>query len=278
MLPFSARRIIESALDEDLGLGDVTTSAVVPVGLDLRAAAVARERLVVCGSEIAAHVFWRLEGELVVEIKTPDGDTAEAGQAICEVSGSAAAILAGERVALNLLQHLSGIATTTREYVDAVAGQATFICETRKTTPGLRELEKFAVRCGGGRNHRASLADCVLIKDNHIALCGGVAAAIVRARSNAPHTATIDVETDTLEQVAAAADAGADVILLDNMDANTVAAAVALVAGRSVVEVSGGVTLDQVGAYASAGADVVSIGALTHSRKWVDIGLDYIGR
>ena len=190
MIPFSARRVIETALEEDLGLGDVTTSAVVPPAGECRVAVVAREPLVVCGGEIAAHVFWRLDPDLNVELALADGAAATAGERVLYVAGRAQPILAAERTALNLLQHLSGIASATRTYVERLRGTSTVVCETRKTTPGLRELEKYAVRCGGGRNHRASLADCVLIKDNHIAVAGGITAAATagagRARPTSP--------------------------------------------------------------------------------------------
>ena len=176
MIPFSARRVIETALEEDLGLGDVTGSAVVPAASACRVAVVAREALVVCGAEIAAAVFWRLDADLNVELSLADGAAAGPGDRVLYVSGPTRPILAAERTALNLLQHLSGIATTTRSYVERLRGTAAAVCDTRKTTPGLRELEKYAVRCGGGRNHRASLADCVMIKDNHVAVAGGVAA------------------------------------------------------------------------------------------------------
>ncbi len=201
MIPFSARRVIEAALEEDLGLGDVTGSAVIPERAECRAAVVAREPLVVSGGEVAAHVFWRLDPDLDVELALADGAAVEAGQRVLYVAGQAQPILAAERTALNLLQHLSGIATATRSYVERLRGTAAVVCETRKTTPGLRELEKYAVRCGGGSNHRASLADCVLIKDNHIAVAGGITAAVRQARARAPHVARIEVETDTLTQV-----------------------------------------------------------------------------
>ena len=277
MLPISARRIIDAALEEDLGLGDVTTTALVPAGRELRAAAVAREELVACGVEIAAQVFWRVDRDLEVTTVVPDGERVAAGAALLQVAGAARGVLGAERVALNLLQHLSGVATTTRSFVDAVADYPTRVCDTRKTTPGLRELEKMAVRCGGGHNHRAALGDCVLVKDNHIAVCGGVAAAVAAAREHAPHTATIEVEADSLTQAAEAATAGANIVLLDNMTPAQVAEAVRQLAGRVTVEVSGNVTLATAAQYAAAGADVMSVGALTHSRSWVDIGLDHLG-
>ena len=278
MIPFSARRVIETALEEDLGLGDVTTSAVVPPAGECRVAVVAREPLVVCGGEIAAHVFWRLDPDLNVELALVDGAAATAGQRVLYVAGRAQPILAAERTALNLMQHLSGIATATRAYVERLRGTAAAVCETRKTTPGLRELEKYAVRCGGGRNHRASLADCVLIKDNHIAVAGGITAAVRQARARAPHVARIEVETDTLTQVQEAVAAGADVILLDNMSPDTVREAVAVVAGRAIVEVSGGVTLESLADYAAAGAQVISTSAITAAARRPDLGLDFLGR
>ena len=278
MIPFSARRVIETALEEDLGLGDVTGSAVVPAGSQCRVAVVAREALVVCGAEIAAHVFWRLDTDLNVELALADGAAAEAGGRVLYVSGPTRPILAAERTALNLLQHLSGIATATRAYVDRLRGSAAVVCDTRKTTPGLRELEKYAVRCGGGRNHRASLADCVMIKDNHIAVAGGVAAAVQRARAQAPHVARIEVEADTLVQAREAADAGADVIMLDNMTPEQVREAVEVIAGRAIVEVSGGVTAESLAAYAAAGADVLSTSAITAAPRRPDLGLDFLGQ
>lgn len=277
MIPFSARRVIETALEEDLGLGDVTGSAVVPAGSHCRVAVVAREALVVCGVEIAAAVFWRLDANLNVERALADGATAGPGDRVLYVSGSTRPILAAERTALNLLQHLSGIATATRGCVDRLRGSAAVVCGTRKTTPGLRELERYAVRCGGGRNHRASLADCVMIKDNHIAVAGGISAAVRRARDQAPHVVRIEVEADTLDQVRAAAGAGADVILLDNMTPEQVREAVAVIAGRAIVEVSGGVTAESVAAYAAAGAEVLSTSAITAAARRPDLGLDFLG-
>jgi nicotinate-nucleotide pyrophosphorylase (carboxylating) len=274
VIPFSARRVIETALEEDLGLGDVTTSAVVPPAGECRVAVVAREPLVVCGGEIAAHVFWRLDPDLNVELALADGAAASAGQRVLYVAGRAQPILAAERTALNLMQHLSGIATATRAYVERLRGTAAAVCETRKTTPGLRELEKYAVRCGGGRNHRASLADCVMIKDNHIAVAGGVAAALRRAREQAPHVARIEVEADTLAQVREAADAGADVILLDNMPPAEVRTAVEAIGGRAITEASGSIRLDNVRAYAEAGVDMISTSALTSMVRRVDLGLE----
>ena len=278
MVPFSARRVIETALEEDLGLGDVTSTAVVSSAVECRVAVVAREPLVVSGAELAAHVFWRLDADLNVEIVVADGAAVTPGQRVLYVAGRAQPILAAERTALNLLQHLSGIATTTRDYVQRLRGGSTVVCDTRKTTPGLRELEKYAVRCGGGRNHRASLADCVMIKDNHIAVAGSITEAVRQARARAPHVARIEVETDTLTQVQEAAAAGADVIMLDNMTPAQVREAVGMVAGRAIIEVSGGVTLESVAAYAAAGADVLSTSAITSPPRRPDLGLDFLGR
>ena len=276
MIPFSTRRVIEAALAEDLGLGDVTSEALVAAARECRAVVVAREPLVVCGTRIAAEVFWRLDTDLNVEIAADDGTAVAAAQPVLYVAGRARPILAAERTALNLLQHLCGIATATHAYVARAAGYDTVVCDTRKTTPGLRELEKYAVRCGGGRNHRASLADCVLIKDNHVALAGGVGAAVQRARERAPHVARIEVEADTVAQVREAVAAGADVILLDNMSPDTVREAVAIIGGAAIVEVSGGVTLDTIADYAGAGAQVISTGAITGAVRAPDLGLDFL--
>lgn len=276
MIPFSGRRAIEIALEEDLGLGDVTSSSVVLPTSQSRMAIVTREPVRICGSMIAAHVFWRVDQELSIEIKVRDGEDASAGERIIYITGDSQAILSAERTALNFLQHLSGIATTTRNYVDKVESHSTIICETRKTTPGLRELEKYAVRCGGGNNHRASLADCVMIKENHIAIAGSITAAVERARVQAPHTTRIEVETETLAQVREAITVSADVIMLDNMSPEMVREAANIVRKRAIIEVSGGVTLDSIASYATAGADVISASALTKPLTNPDIGLDFL--
>jgi nicotinate-nucleotide pyrophosphorylase (carboxylating) len=269
-------RVVAAALEEDLASGDVTTEACVPPDASALATAVARASLVVCGGPVFARVFARVDPELAVEAHVPDGERVAPGVHIWSVSGSARSILMGERVALNLVQRMCGVATAARAYVDAVpAGCRTRITDTRKTTPGLRALERYAVRAGGAHNHRDDPGAAVLIKDNHIAACGGVRAAIERARAAAPHTSKIECEVDTLEQLDEALAAGADIVLLDNMPTPVVEAAVARVRGRALVEVSGGITLARVAELARAGVDAISIGALTHSVAAADVGLDF---
>ncbi|GAB4567035.1 MAG: carboxylating nicotinate-nucleotide diphosphorylase [Haliangiales bacterium] len=269
-------RLIDLALDEDLGRGDVTTEAVIgATGAHLRAVIAARADLVVFGLDVAAAVFQRVDADVSVTWRARDGDAVAAGAAVLAVSGPAAAILRAERTALNFLQRLSGIATQARRYADAVAATGARVVDTRKTTPGYRVLEKAAVRAGGCHNHRFDLGGGVLIKDNHIAACGSVAEAVKRARAGAPHSLRVEVEVDTEAQLAEALDAGAEVVLLDNMSPSRVAAAAALAHERGVlVEVSGGINLETVSDYASAGVDLISVGALTHSAPAVDLGLD----
>jgi nicotinate-nucleotide pyrophosphorylase (carboxylating) len=272
-------RIVAHALEEDLAGGDVTTEACIDERAMASARAVARGEVVVCGGPVFSAVFARVDPSLKVETVLAEGTRAQKGAALWTVSGRARAILMGERVALNFVQRMSGIATTARSYVDEVpAGATTRITDTRKTTPGLRALERYAVRCGGAKNHRDNLGSAVLIKDNHIAACGGIRAAIDRARSRAPHTCRIECEVDTLEQLGEALAAGADVVLLDNMDTATVAEAVKRAKKRAapcLTEASGGITLARVAELAQAGVDAISVGALTHSPPAADIGLDF---
>ena len=270
------RPIVEAALREDIRSGDITTRAVVPPDTQGRAQMTMRESGVVCGLAVAQMAFWQLAGEGCerTELLRRDGEQIEAGAVVMEISGSAEIILGAERVALNFAQRLSGVATLTRRFVEAVEGTNARITDTRKTTPGLRLLEKYAVRCGGGVNHRFALDDMILIKDNHIALCGGIAAALERAKRNARHSVKIEIECDTLEQVEEAASAGADIILLDNMQPETLREAVQIIKGRAVSEASGGVNLETVRGIAQSGVDVISVGALTHSARALDIGLD----
>jgi nicotinate-nucleotide pyrophosphorylase (carboxylating) len=273
------RRLVQQALAEDIGSGDVTSWAVVPAGQCARAVMVAREPLVVAGLVIAELTFRMASPRVRVRRLMRDGQRAVAGSRLLVVRGPARALLAAERVALNFVQHLSGIATLTARFVEAVRGTRARILDTRKTTPGLRRLEKYAVRCGGGFNHRFGLFDQVLIKDNHLAALKGaapnpIAVAVQRARARWPRL-TVEVEADTLEQVAQAVAAGADMILLDNMSPRQLRAAVQLVAGRARTEASGGVTLRTVRQIAQAGVDFISVGALTHSAPAVDIGLDF---
>lgn len=239
---------------------------------------IAKQAGVISGIDVAAYVFERVDPEVIFIPKVANGTRVEAGQVIAALEGNARSVLAGERVALNLLQRLSGVATLTSEYVAAVAGTNASIVDTRKTTPGLRALEKAAVRDGGGRNHRLGLSDGVLIKDNHLAAIGGadrVTRAIGLAKARAPHTAKVEVEVTTLAEAEEAAVAGADIIMLDNMSVVEMTEAVRIIAKRSLVEASGGVRLDTVGAIAATGVDIISVGALTHSAPALDISLKF---
>jgi len=265
--------LIDLALDEDVGLGDVTSRAVLPAGHASRGFIAAGEGIVVCGLEVAARVFARVDSRIRVRLTARDGERVRRGARVCLVDGPTAGILAAERTALNFLQHLSGIATLARRYADAAAGTGVVVVDTRKTTPGHRALEKYAVRCGGCRNHRSSLGEHVLIKDNHIAAAGSLGRAVRLARSRAPHLARIEVEAGTLAEVREAVRAGAGAILLDNMAPAQVREAVALIAGAAMVEVSGGVRLENLRDYAVAGVDVISAGALTHSAPAADLSL-----
>jgi nicotinate-nucleotide pyrophosphorylase (carboxylating) len=269
-------RVITTALEEDLASGDLTTEACIdPTALAV-AHAVARRPMVACGGAVFARVFTRVDPALVVDASVEEGARVEAGARLWTVRGRARSILMSERVALNLVQRMCGIATQARAYTDAVpAGCATRITDTRKTTPGLRALERYAVRAGGAHNHRDDLGAAVLIKDNHVAACGGVRAAIERARSAAPHTAKIECEVDTLEQLDEALAAGADIVLLDNMATATVLEAVRRARGKALLEASGGITLARVTELARAGVDAISVGALTHSVQAADVGLDF---
>jgi nicotinate-nucleotide pyrophosphorylase (carboxylating) len=263
-------------LEEDFGRGDVTTAACVERDAPGRAVMRAREPLVVCGIDVARTVFRQVDPELQVEARVQDGASVARGAEVLEVSGRASSILHGERVALNFMQRLSAVATKTRACVDALpTGSTTRIADTRKTTPGLRALERYAVRCGGGHNHREDLAAAVLIKDNHVAAAGGVRKAIARAKAYAPHTSRILCEVDSLDQLQEALAAGADAIMLDNFDDEAVARAVEIVKGRAIIEVSGGVDKQRIPALAKLGVNVISIGALTHSAGSVDLGLDW---
>jgi nicotinate-nucleotide pyrophosphorylase (carboxylating) len=271
-------RLIDLALDEDLGRGDVTTA--VTVGSDATPAVahmVARAPLVVAGLDVAAAVFAKVDARVRIERRAADGDRVARGAVLLAVRGPASSILQAERTALNFAQRLSGVATSARRYADAVAGTRAKVVDTRKTTPGFRVLEKAAVLAGGCANHRFDLGSGVLIKDNHVAACGGVRIAVERARARAPHTLRIEVEVDSIAQLHEALAAKADIVLLDNFAPEGVAAAVAIAHAAGVtVEVSGGITLDTVRAYAEAGADIISAGALTHSAPAVDIALDFV--
>lgn len=267
-------RKIEEWLQEDLGFGDVTTMSTIPETEQGIGILYAKEAGIVAGLPIAQQVFETVDPELVFSAKVEEGARVEVGDQIAEVSGSVRSILSGERLALNLMQRLSAIATKTSEYTAAVAGTKARVVDTRKTTPGLRFLEKYAVRVGGGYNHRFALYDAVMIKDNHIKGAGGIAQAVAAARAAIPHTMTIEVEAESLGQVREALEAGADIIMLDNMSNEQMVEAVQLIDGRALVEASGGVNLETIGAIAKTGVDIISVGALTHSVKAFDISLD----
>jgi nicotinate-nucleotide pyrophosphorylase (carboxylating) len=272
----AVRSFVAAALAEDLAGGiDVTTAATVPPGDHGTASLVPRAQGVLAGLPVAAAVFWLVSPELVCTPLAADADVVEAGQSVLTVTGPVGPILTAERTALNLVCHLSGVATLTRRWVDAVAGTGARIRDTRKTLPGMRTLEKYAVRCGGGVNHRMSLSDAALIKDNHVAAAGSVSAAFAAVRAQAP-ALPLEVECDTLDQVGEALTAGADLILLDNFDVQAMAAAVRLVAGRAKLEASGGLTLASARAVALTGVDYLAVGALTHSAPALDIGLDLV--
>jgi nicotinate-nucleotide pyrophosphorylase (carboxylating) len=267
--------VVRAALAEDLGhAGDITSRACIDAGARLAASFVAREAGVVAGLACARLAVAAMDPSARFEAEAADGEAVSPGAVLARVHADARALLAAERVALNLLGRLSGVATLTAAYVAQVAGTRAIIVDTRKTTPGLRTLEKYAVRCGGGVNHRFGLDDAVLIKDNHVAACGGVGAALQRVRERVGHMVKIEVEVDSLEQLAEALEHRPDVIMLDNFRLADLEAAVALAAGRAVLEASGGVTLATVRAIARAGVDLISVGALTHSAPVLDIGLD----
>ncbi|MBW6512704.1 MAG: carboxylating nicotinate-nucleotide diphosphorylase [Desulfuromonadaceae bacterium] len=266
-------QIIRNALHEDIGGGDLTTIATIPPTTQTRAELVAKDDFTLAGIDVAGKVFKALNSAIDYEPLTRDGHQVRRGDVLAWIRGDAASILQGERVALNLLQRMCGAATLTRRFVDAVAGTKAAIVDTRKTTPGLRVLEKYAVRMGGGRNHRTALYDGILIKENHIAAAGSIEAALQRAKDYAPHTLKIEIETRDLDEVRQALDGGADIILLDNMDLATLRQAVELVAGRALTEASGGVNLETVRDIAETGVNFISVGALTHSCRAVDISL-----
>jgi len=267
--------VVAGALAEDLSGGDLTTEATVDEETRAVGRAIARQELVVCGADVFARAFYLLDPGVRVEAKIADGEPAAPGDVLWIVEGAARVILMAERTALNFAQRMSGIATITRRYVDAVpSGSALRITDTRKTTPGLRALERYAVRTGGGRNHRDSLGSAVLIKDNHIEAAGGIGTAVARARQRAPHVSRIEVEVESLEALGEALEAGADVVMLDNFAPDEIPLAVERARGRALVEVSGRVTLERVAELARAGVDVVSVGALTHSAPAADIALD----
>lgn len=272
-------RAVAAALEEDIGPGDATTLSTIPEDAQVRAAMAAREDLVLAGTGFAREAFRQLSSKAECKLLAPDGSRLSKGAAALSVSGPARALLTAERVALNFVQRLSGIATLTRQFVDAVAGTGAKILDTRKTTPGWRRFEKYAVACGGGQNHRFGLFDLILIKDNHLAALRGespnpIAAAIRRARENYPDL-RVEAEADNLDQARQALDAGADIILLDNMSLDQLREAVRLASGRAKLEASGGVNLRTVRSIAETGVDFISAGAITHSARAVDLALDF---
>jgi nicotinate-nucleotide pyrophosphorylase (carboxylating) len=276
MLERDIDAVIDAALREDMPEGDVTSESIIPASAVSEAVFLAKEDGILAGLAVARRVFEKIDPavEFVEEVR--DGAAFREGQSLARLKGPTVALLKGERTALNFLQHLTGIATAARRYVDAVAGTKTSILDTRKTTPGLRLLEKYAVRTGGGTNHRLSLSDMVLIKDNHLRHVGSVAEAVRRARASIRPGVRIEVEAADLAQVREAVAAGADMIMLDNMSLATMREAVALAAGRVPLEASGNMTLDRVRAVAETGVDYISVGALTHSARAVDISLDFL--
>src|SRR5262245_11639139 len=274
--PLAIEEAVTRALDEDLGrAGDVTAIATIPETTGAQAVMVARQAGRIAGLPLAVATLQKLAPDIRIEAHARDGGTVAAGQKLLTISGPARAVLSGERTALNFVGRLSGVATLTADYVRRTEGTRARICCTRKTTPGLRALEKYAVRCGGGFNHRFGLDDAILIKDNHIAVAGGVRAVLHRAHSHAGHLVKIEIEVDTLEQLKTVLDVGlADAVLLDNMSPATMKQAVEMVAGRLVIEASGGITHQSAAAIAESGVDYLSSGAITHSSPNLDVGLD----
>lgn len=264
-----------TALGEDIGTGDVTTDSCVPRNATSRGFFKAKEPGVICGLDIACRVFELLEPKITITKRVEDGDKIDAGEIIAEIEGPSRSILKGERVALNIMQHMSAVATKTAEAVLAVEGTKTKIIDTRKTVPGFRVLDKYAVRCGGGSNHRFNLSDGVLIKDNHISAAGGITNAVTQAKKNCPSTLKIEVETESIDQVVEALAAGADIIMLDNMPPETMIEAVRLASGIALTEASGNMGDRDLKAIAETGVDFISIGALTHSVKALDISLKF---
>ncbi len=272
--PAQIRPVVVAALAEDAPSGDVTSQVFVPAEAVATADVVAREPGVMAGVQVLEVVFAEVDPAVEVVLHIDDAQEFAAGDVLATISGPARAILRGERIALNLLQRMSGIATFTAEHVAAVAHTRARVVDTRKTTPGLRVLERHAVRCGGGHNHRFSLSDAVMAKDNHLALTDDVTAAIIAARAQIPHTMHLEVEVDRLGQIEPVLAGGVDTIMLDNFTLEDLRTGVEIVAGRAIVEASGGVRLDTIGAIAETGVDVISVGALTHGVRALDLGLD----
>ena len=274
--PTVLAEIVRRALLEDIGRGDITTEACVDPTIEGEAAIVAREPLVVCGLPVVEEVYAQVDLLVDVDLHATDGEAVERHAKLASLRGPAASMLIGERVALNFLQRLCGVATMTHRFVDALpSGSRTRITDTRKTTPGLRALERYAVRCGGGHNHREDLGAAVLIKDNHIAAAGGVRRAVELAKARAPHTSRVECEVDSQRQLDEALAAGADIVMLDNFSDEQVKAAVTDVDGRALIEVSGGISLDRIPTLGALDIDLISVGALTHSCPSCDLGVDW---
>ncbi len=269
------QNFIKRSFAEDVGTGDITTISTVPQGTKITGKFIAKETGIICGLDIAKTVFDYTDSEIKLSFDFSDGDLVKKGDIIGEISGEAISVLTGERLALNLMQRLSGIATNTNEAVKKISDYKAKIVDTRKTTPGLRVFEKYAVKTGGGHNHRFNLADGILIKDNHIKAAGSIAKAVQGAKDNAPHTLKIEVEVESIDQMNEALDAGADIIMLDNMDNATMTKAVEINAGRAILEASGNMGEKDLQSVAKTGIDIISIGALTHSVKALDISLKF---
>ncbi|MBO5148517.1 MAG: carboxylating nicotinate-nucleotide diphosphorylase [Clostridia bacterium] len=268
-------KIVLNALEEDMPYGDVTTDNLIPEEDVTEAKFIAKADGVIAGMPVAARVFELIDSRISIEILKNDGEKVSKGDIIAILNGPTAGILKGERTALNLMQRLSGIATRTNVFTELVKDYKVSVADTRKTTPGLRYLEKYAVRCGGGRNHRYSLSDAVMLKDNHIAAGGGIIPAVAKVRANIPHTVKIEVEVEDMEMVRQAVESGADIIMLDNMNEAAMAEAVKYIDGRALVEASGDVTEERIRAIAETGVDIISIGRITHSVKALDISLRF---
>lgn len=279
MKPSQIDHVIQLALEEDVPFGDLTTEAFVPAGAQARAELTAREAGVFSGGEVFRRAMTALDPQVEVSLTIDDGAEFRQGQVLASIEGPARPILTCERIGLNLLQRMCGIATTTAKYVAAATGTRARIVDTRKTTPGLRALERHAVRCGGGHNHRFSLSDAVMAKDNHLAMLSegseDLTSALRRARTALPHTTHLEVEVDRLSQIPAVLEGGADTIMLDNFSLEDLRRGVEMIHGCALVEASGGVTLETVGAIAQTGVDLISVGALTHSVRALDLGLDF---
>ena len=267
-------KLIELSIEEDVGLGDITTDSIIDPLQVSKAEIIAKEALCLCGVKIAKQIFHKIDTSLEIEIFHEDGELLKSQELVMSIRGITSSILKGERIVLNFLQRLSGIASQTNKYAEIAKKYNVKVCDTRKTTPGHRLLEKYAVKCGGGSNHRMSLADSVLIKDNHIKASGSIKEAVFMAKENIPHTSKIEVEVQDLEQIKEALDCGVDIIMLDNMSPFKIKEAVDFIEGRVTIEVSGGVNWSNFKSYAGTGVDIISIGALTHSFRSVDLSLN----